>query len=446
MEIKPIKSKAQFRGSKANKAQDEYQQILTQIISISPLVETFLHHQETTSEIGIVLEALTRSPEELKHRGILRVNVTLPHTLVYEIYRRHVKTRNVNLDKVTLWAKNKLKEYKVFEEKVLLSRRWFEENPQIYNKIIFRDSIKKFIGLLRSWINDTSLHTVLVESWNGSFTVLDLKITYNRRGCFCGRTVLYRDPDTIKPCSVDCKKCISYKDCVYCRYCRSCPLCKNCPKCVRCKNSSKKTICIKNSNKHCDNCRITFYCSREHQREDWSDHKWECQKWDPKKAKLAKKILFQILFVLLAPLSERQPIVWVGGSDPETDKNRGIKPGREVKMFPCSYINKENKTKILKSYYEKLKTCMVAVKSNTPKKLKKSVILNHKEKESKDGTLVNQSQILDEREKRLKKNSTKNGLLSGLSAIPVTVSENEEAYTFDMEKDSKFKCHDYPKM
>ncbi len=60
--------------------------------------------------------------------------------------------------------------------------------------------------------------------------------------------------------------------------------------------SAKCSICLKAANLKCTGCLKTFYCSRQHQKEDWVIHKKICCPYKVSNIGLPVQRLFMLLF------------------------------------------------------------------------------------------------------------------------------------------------------
>lgn len=51
-------------------------------------------------------------------------------------------------------------------------------------------------------------------------------------------------------------------------------------------------VCEKSASLRCSNCKIQFYCTKDHQRNDWQRHKSKCRAWEIKEdAKLGRHLV-----------------------------------------------------------------------------------------------------------------------------------------------------------
>lgn len=77
-------------------------------------------------------------------------------------------------------------------------------------------------------------------------------------------------------------------------------------------------VCGKTATMRCGNCKLEFYCQKEHQRNDWSRHKSRCRAWEEREnAELGRHLLAARDLNPGDLIVSESPIVWGPASHTE---------------------------------------------------------------------------------------------------------------------------------
>lgn len=303
--------------NKQDKICAELSAVFDKIDSISPLVKSFLSLEKQTP-VSIFMDCFRTNPNtkevhfDNKLAEINRIKIegsVLPLVVIQEIYshllansrfkvddlirwiKKHLPQYKIELGKtfdsanLVLWIKKNLPEYKIPSGQVLKAADFFEKNTHIFNIWIFEESLRKTLTSILNSIKDKEFNFLCLSTLSGKALVLDLQMCRGRRFC------------AVSTCNTS-------------------------------------TILF------CPNCRIQFYCSREHQKEDWPRHKGACGTCKKKKT---RRLLYQVLKEKNIPL-----IISPSGSQTFA-----------LQVYYTSEEEAKAKLERLKKYYTKLETCFL---------------------------------------------------------------------------------------
>lgn len=168
-------------------------------------------------------------------------------------------------------------------------------NPKLQEKVVsiatfqFNNSINDISQNLFCFYNlkirqeklmKSSEKVIFVQGENGTFSELTDILPQDSIQGFQG--FIYEKKDlitkTLDPIVNQLKRLqeIKYQTLI-CKHGLNCDLCSEYPIQSYIKNQKSCNVCMKNVTKLCGKCRSVYYCSKECQQDDWSQHKLKCQ-------------------------------------------------------------------------------------------------------------------------------------------------------------------------